>query len=556
MTTFNLPAITNPQVVVNNSAVTVISGVANNSVVLHDFLGFRASGTTNRSDGRNYPLRVLAAAQNLVYDRINFRGNIPETLPWENWYGQTGFTAFNGTALQHIASGINSTMNDCVWGIRDDLSSGGADCVHHKTGNLTINRPRNWCGRDDFLEVDDANGRTVTINDGFFENQFVWLSGTGNIPNTFIFANNCLVHFRRWPYRPTLTHGPFLKTDGVSANSPRFRFNNVTFAITPNNTLDNNRVLAGLAQTQATNGCRLLVLGGTHPSSTLINAFQNAGFSVLQDGSGTAATTEWNNRKTAFLGEGGVVTPPVTPSLTSPCTFNVNVGAATLVEPVTLSATTSGRTTNGTSFDLTLPAYDAGDLITICVTADYRNTVHQGNLTFTTPDGETVTTVQDFHTQGASGADNERHSGALFSYVATDAFAGGTMTANWTFSDTMNFSVIRTEKDTFKASGAVLATSLNGDTTGTIPSVAAMTGVQEKARIFALCGQDGFADDDFPPAGWTSRANFSPVSFHQLLLMERDAAATASENVAATNFTTDTTFNWASIGFVILPKGA
>ena len=258
--------------------------------------------------------------------------------------------------------------------------------------------------------------------------------------------------------------------------------------------------------------------------------------------------------------EGSPLPPVVTPpALTSPCTFNVNVGAPALVEPEFVSVTPSGRTTNGTTFDMSVPAHETGDLIVICATADYLNTAHVGDFTFVTPNGETVTTAQDWHSQGGTPGveDNLKHSAALFWFVATADRTAGTMTANWSFSDTVNFAVIRMRKAKFKDTGVpVLAKSLNGAYASSIPSVAAMTGVQEKSRIFALAGTDNFSNDNFPPAGWTSRANFAPVSFHQLLLMERTAAATANENVAATNFTTDTTFAWASIGFVVLPKGA
>lgn len=351
MTTFNLPTGTWPSsgVDVANSAVTVVDGTG--AVVLADFLGFRASGTTNRSDPRNYPLQINnASTAGVTYQNITFRGNIPATMPWENWYGQTGFTAFNGTAFQLRALSLNGrvvpgTFNNCVWGQRDNLDSGGADWVHHKEANATFNAPRVWVGRDDWLEIDDSNNRTMTINDGFFENLFVWLSLTwerspSGIPNSFIFANNCLVHFRTWSYRPTTGDpptpaimGPWLKANDTSpsnaaAFAPKLRFNNVCMVVqnTPFLPGAANRIKAALSQCQATNGCRLLVLGGNIADATVATAFQNAGFSVLQDGSGSAATQEWLNRKAAFL-DGAPPPPPPDPvgTLTSPCTFNVTV---------------------------------------------------------------------------------------------------------------------------------------------------------------------------------------------------------------------------------------
>jgi hypothetical protein len=153
------------------------------------------------------------------------------------------------------------------------------------------------------------------------------------IPNTFIFANNCLVHFRRWPYRPGLALGPMLKgnggTDraGAAARAPKLRFNNVCMVIPAFNTLDNNRVKNALMACQATNGSRLLVLGGTVHDRDLITRFQNAGFSVLEDGNGSAATDEWLARKATFLDDAPPPPPPVVQSLTSPANINVQVGA-------------------------------------------------------------------------------------------------------------------------------------------------------------------------------------------------------------------------------------
>jgi hypothetical protein len=96
------------------------------------------------------------------------------------------------------------------------------------------------------------------------------------------------------------------------------------------NTFDNNRVKSALAKTQATGGSRLLVLNGTHQDRDLISRFQTAGFSVLEDGGGTAATQEWLNRKTIFLNGASnpppPPPPPPAPSLSSPVTFSVQAG--------------------------------------------------------------------------------------------------------------------------------------------------------------------------------------------------------------------------------------
>jgi hypothetical protein len=288
-----------------DGSIAHFDAITNNPHFLADWQTFRNTGETANNTTLAYPLKIDAAAPDFVFNGGRFFGNIGESIDWDDFYEGGRYTnpptkpRFN-SALIRLRNGIRGTFNDQVFGIRDDLNSGYVDGFHlAQAGNCTINRPRVWLSRDDWIECDDVT-RDHTINDGFFENLFVWLSGTGNIPNGFFRANNCLVHFRPWPFRGSLVQGAFLKVDSATA-SPNFRFNNVCMVIDYRNTLDNNRVKSALSRTRGENGCRLLVLGGAHEDRELVQVFQNAGFSVLEDGNEGSATEEWFNRKAAFL---------------------------------------------------------------------------------------------------------------------------------------------------------------------------------------------------------------------------------------------------------------
>jgi hypothetical protein len=289
-----------------DGSVTHFDAVTNEPFFLADWQTFRATGETANNTTLAYPLRIDAAQPDFVFNGGRFYGNIGESVDWDDFYEGGRFTLaethprFN-SALLLPRNGVAGTFNDQVFGIRDDLDSGYVDGFRlAQAGNCTINRPRVWIGRDDWLEADDANNMVHTINDGYFENLFVWISGSGEIPDTVFHANRCLVHFRRWPFRGQVTHGPFLKVDSPTS-SPIFRFDDVCFVIDHRNTLDNNRVKSALSRTRAENGCRLLVLGAAHEDRELVQMFQNAGFSVLEDGNDGAATEEWFKRKAAFL---------------------------------------------------------------------------------------------------------------------------------------------------------------------------------------------------------------------------------------------------------------
>lgn len=577
MTTFNLPTGSWPSsgVDVDNSAVTVVDGTG--AVVLADYIGFKNSGTTNRSDPRNYPLQINnASSSGVVYQNINFQGNIPATTPWEQFYGQvSGLTAFNGTSFQlrtvsQSGKTVNGTFNNCVWGIRDNLSSGGADWVHHKDGNAVFNAPRVWVGRDDWLEIDDTNGRTWTINDGFFENLFVWLSVTwertpGGLPNSFIYANNCLVHFRVWDYRPTTpgpdqSQGPFIKANAGSLTNlgPKLRFNNVCMVIqAAQTTVDDSRVINALQQCQAINGSRLLVLGGTYPNRNTISAFQNAGFSVLEDGSGTAATQEWNTRKENFLDE--VTTPPPTVStLESPATFNVNVGSGpTLTAPVILSSTTTASLPVQ-SLALNTPAWETGDLILIYTGLASGDDAWASGMTVTTVGGETIRLEQAL--VGNDINNNQEQALGIYSFVAaSDRAAGTNITVDWGYSDGHHHTVVRVQKDTFitgPTNRLAMVTRTLGPQTDSVPVSAALTSAPEKSVPFSIAQRrySSTSDTDWPPAGWTvgvrNRFDFTTINFMY------KAALTTTENVAAANFCSNTgSSGWVALTGVILPKG-
>ena len=274
------------QITLTNAATTVFDAVTNDPFFLSDWVQYRASGTSSTSTTLAYPLRIDAATSPFVWNGGRFYGNIGATIDWDDFYEGGRFTIGANTtaefprfnsALILPRNSVRGTFNDLVFGIRDDLNSGYVDGIRlSSAGNCIINRPRVWLGRDDWFECDNRNGSDHTINDGFFENLFVWLSATEVMTNSFIRANNCLVHFRRWPFRGNVVHGAFLKVDNTT-NSPNFRFNNVCMVIDYRNTSDNNRVKSALAKTQATNGSRLLVLNGTHQDRDLISRFQAGG---------------------------------------------------------------------------------------------------------------------------------------------------------------------------------------------------------------------------------------------------------------------------------------
>ena len=254
MTTLILPS-GRQQITLADSARTVFDAETNDPFFLSDWVQYRASGTSSTSTTLAYPLKIDRAASPFVWNGGRFYGNIGAAIDWDNFYEGGRYTIGANTtaefprfnsALCLLRNGVRGTFNDVEFGIRDDLDSGYVDGFHlAQGGNCVFNRPRVWLGRDDWIECDDVV-RDHTINDGFFENLFVWLSGTGNIPNGVFRANRCLVHFRRWPFRGNLTHGPFMKVDSAAA-SPGFLFHDVCMVIDYRNTFDNNRVKSALA---------------------------------------------------------------------------------------------------------------------------------------------------------------------------------------------------------------------------------------------------------------------------------------------------------------------
>lgn len=345
---------------INNSSITVFDAETNDPFFLSDFVQYRATGATGGTLA--YPLIIDGAALNATFNGGRFYGNITWATDWRQFYRgsetPTGpefvYPGFN-SALLFPRNNVSLTLNDPEFGIRDNLNSGYVDGVRGvQAGNITVNRPRVWLCRDDWLESDD-NLSTITINDGFFENLFVWLSGTNrvlpSISSKQINANNCLVHFARQNYQGSLQYNGPLKVNGAS-DSPSFNFNNVCLVIGTNDFTSKERMKGALANTTATNGSRLLVLGGTHVDRELITAYQNAGFSVLEDGSGDSATVEWLNRKAAFLSESPEPPPVETTSVSS---VNFTTTADPFVEPSPDPMPNDGPGVSEINFTVTVP---------------------------------------------------------------------------------------------------------------------------------------------------------------------------------------------------------
>lgn len=545
MVTYTFPA-GRFQGIIDNSAVDVIDATTNNPFFLSDWQTYRNTGQTSTGTTLAYPVRIDAAATNVTWNGGRFYGNIPQSVSWDNFYeggrvlGVPSPTAprFN-SALLFMRYGGNITINDAEFGIRNDLNSGYVDGIRASSANsVTLNRPRSWCGRDDFIECDTNNGRTVTINDGFFENQFLWLSGTGTVPNTFFYVNRSLVHFRPWLFRSNTTpsYGAPLKVDSASG-SPKFRFNDLCLVIGPNDYTDYNRMKNALRNTIATNGCRLLVLGGTHEDRELIGLYQTAGFSVLEDGTGDSATVEWNNRKAAFLNEGGPVTPPVTQSLTSPCTFDVFAGSASLTPPVLLGTEISGTNTDSSSFAATNPAYSVGDLVLVFVMND-GGTDRVGTVSVTAPNAETVTQEQAPVSDGNAGTTG--HTISAFSYVATSAESSGaniTCAISGGLSAVEQFTVVVMVFDagTFNPTTRLVNKSHTFSTGGeTFMNSAAFSAATADGRVVFVAAR-AFDAVDTTPAGWTQRANTDPGALPGYAAT-RDALTTSAESVAAATF--------------------
>lgn len=293
---------------------------ANSPFFLADYLDFVAN---NRPDSHvsAYPIRFYANRP-WIWNGGLLRGNIPEATDWSTWYLSSADN-FNSAGF-FPRSNQPGTINDFVIGIEGNLSSFPADGLRlNIAGNIDINDPRCFGCRDDWIEADGSNGRTRTIRRAFLENLFVLVSATGVCSNSLFRFEDSLTHFRRWPYQGSLVHGPFLKVDNPT-NSPRFEFHNCVWVIDYRNSIGTNgRTKSALARTTATGNSRVLVLNGTHQDRALITAFQNAGFSVLEDGSGSAATAEWTDRRAAFL-SGGSVTPPPPPTFIPPITLKMN----------------------------------------------------------------------------------------------------------------------------------------------------------------------------------------------------------------------------------------
>lgn len=276
----------------------VYDAEANNAQFLADYLGYVASP----SDAEAYPISFYGANP-FIWNGGTIKGNIPAGVDWSTWYLSSA-NDFNSACI-FPRGNINGTINRVTIGERDNLDSFPADGIRaNQAGTLTVNNLTVWGCRDDLFES-DGNQETLFVNDIYAENLFVFMSATGNIPTSQRRITRGLLHFRRWPYRGANEYGLLLKTDNAAA-SPNFFFEDVVVAVgTDTFGDDGDRLTGGLANTTCTGECRILVLGGFLQSNTIRTAYQNAGFVVVEDGNGSAATNEYLARKAAWLGETG-----------------------------------------------------------------------------------------------------------------------------------------------------------------------------------------------------------------------------------------------------------
>jgi hypothetical protein len=571
MTTFTFPS-GRFQGRINNPGFTVIDAAANDAFFLSDFVQFRASGATGGTLA--YPLIIDDVANGAVMNGGRFYGNISYATDWDQFYigsavpgGPGVFPRFN-SALIFPRNGVSMTFNDQEFGIRDNLDSGYVDGLRTvQAGNTIINRPRVWISRDDFLEADTGGG-DVTINDGFFENLFLWLSGTGVIPNKNIRVNRSLVHFTRHRYDGQLQYGAPLKVDNA-ANSPNFLFNDVCLVIGPSDYTDYNRMKSALANTTATNGCRLLVLGGTHVDRALIQLYQNAGFSVLEDGSGDSATIEWLNRKAAFLDEGSAPPPPVEPpppppvvmpaTFGSSVTFNVTVMApGVLTAPTFVGSGISGINTLASSLDVPLPAYDEGDLVVVGIGIDCAAALVAG-VAATGPNGE-VATVRQVLVDNEAAVANDGQSIALLHYRATQNHAGGaTLACSIVPGGARSTEQILVMVDVWRGARATdpLATVARTFSPSSVANAlsGAFPAASPDSRVAVMIHTAFDAATPGAPAGWTERRNLD-IGALAGYLGTRDAVTSGGETVAAAAFPLTVARPYVALTYEILPQGA
>ena len=305
----------------NTSTIDVFDAATNNPFFLADWEAWRDGGTdTSLRD----PCRFDQSQGFFDWNGGRFYGNISEATPR---VGTTGFytgstTRFN-CALWFPSGGVSGRIRNAQFGIRDNLNSGFADAIRTvQAGNITIEDCRFWLSRDDCIEAD--GGGNVTVRRCFFENVYVWISATNPQSSKVITVSDTLVRWREWRESGTSFQiGPVFKVDG-GTSGPTWNFTNVTLCTPPDwPETGYNRTRAALNRMNCTN-CTWLVYGGTLDTANgLRTAVLDAGFTLIEDGSGSAASEEWNARKAAFLG--GTVEPEPDPVPLTGLTVNITV---------------------------------------------------------------------------------------------------------------------------------------------------------------------------------------------------------------------------------------
>lgn len=295
-------------ITVDTSANDVFDAATNNSFFIADWQSWIAGDTSTTNA---YPVRFDQANGFFTWNGGRFYGNVPEDAPWQGpggFYNQSAQRM--NSAVWFPSGGVSGVIRNAEFGIRDNLDSGFIDGLRTvQAGNITVEDCKFWLSRDDCIEAD--GGGNLTVRRCFFENVYSWISCTAAQPSKIITVEDTICRFRRWRFEGTdFRIAPVFKSQGI-ANVVTWRMTNVTLAIPPSWVeVDYNRTRGALSRMNCTN-CTLLVYGGTLTNANgLRDAFLAAGWNIIEDGSGVAASEAWDAAKAAFLGEDEPVTPP------------------------------------------------------------------------------------------------------------------------------------------------------------------------------------------------------------------------------------------------------
>lgn len=271
---------------------------------------FRARKRTTTAD---YPCRIRNALPGFVFRGGTFLGDILAMDGRLDIYKKS--SNWNSASL-FVSDGRTGTIDGAVFGIEGNLDACNIDCIRlNGSGNMTVRNVRSWGVRDDFIEFDSSSGNLLVV-DTYAENVYTAFSAQYATPTRSFTLRRTMVHHRPWledqATPPRRTHGHPFKTDNCSLILDDFHL-----AVAPaweENGRYGRTFTAISRMTVQSGGATLYVLGGMHDHPPLITAFRNRGWTVIQDGAGTAATTQWNAAKAAFLGSEPPSPPPDIPS--------------------------------------------------------------------------------------------------------------------------------------------------------------------------------------------------------------------------------------------------